>query len=71
MLYVLAITCRLEDNNYTSSIFNFTSKREALEKFYYEMYYATNQHIPYIIATLTDERGLTLKTEVFNNLEEN
>lgn len=43
----------------------YNSKKAALEKFFYEMYYATNQNLAYTLCTIMDEDGAIHKSDVF------
>lgn len=65
-MYILTIVQKNANGESASSTFTFNSKRQALEKLYYEMYYACNQNLPYVLVTLMDENGAIHKTEIFN-----
>lgn len=64
-MYILTIVQKNAAGETASTTFTFNTKRQAMEKFYYEMYYACNQNLPYVLVTLMDENGAIHKTDIF------
>lgn len=64
-MYILTIVQKNTAGETASSTFTFDSKKAALEKLYYEMYYACNQNLPYVLVILMDENCAIHKTETF------
>lgn len=63
-MYVVTVVTKQEDQAGVAAAYVFDTEKEALEKYYYELNYALNQDIPYVMALITNEHGCNIRTEV-------